>query len=80
MDQHIDEKYRWKDKLYELRVANNEQGYSVTIYEEGKPIALRIYTVGYLVNMQYQSAYGKAGVQALKDLAKQDIQMGWLNI
>ena len=53
MDQHIDEKYRWKDKLYELRVANNEQGYSVTIYEEGKPIALRIYTVGYLVNMQY---------------------------
>ena len=78
MDQNIDEKYAWNDKSYELRVAHNDQGYSVTIFEDGKAPAVRIYTVGYLVDAPHQSAYGKEGVHALVDLAKQDIQKGWL--
>ena len=80
MDQNIDERYTWKDRLFELRVAHTDQGYSVTIFEDGNAQAVRIYTVGYLVNMKSQSAYVKEGVQALIDLAKQDIQKGWLNM
>lgn len=80
MDQYIDEKYTWKDKLFELRAAHTDQGYSVTIFEDGNAQAVRIYTVGYLVNMKSQSAYGKDGVQALIELAKQDIQNGRLHM
>jgi len=34
--------------------------------------------IGYLENAIYQQAYEKLGVEALKDLAKHDIEKGWL--
>lgn len=79
MDQHQDETFRWEDKLYELKAANSDQGYAVTVYEEGKPIALRTYTVGYLADTNHQVVNGTVGVQSLNDLAKDDIQKGWLS-
>lgn len=72
------EKYQCKRKTYEFVVATSVDGYTVSVYEEGKETALRIYTVNYLANSLAQQVYGKLGVEALKELARHDIERGWL--
>ena len=75
------EKYQCKrnGKTYELEVITpDNMGYTVTVYEEGNAGALRMYQVHYLGNSLYQKASEKSGVEALKELAKHDIEKGWL--
>ena len=75
------DKYQCKrnGKTYVLKPATvDKMGYQVTVFEEGNEVALRMYQVHYLGNMQHQNPYEKLGMEALKALARHDIEKGWL--